>query len=67
MATTTPTAVSNATEWQFQNSYIERLMDHAALTAAHPDDTLILAGPPRYVNQKADEIFGRMLPFGISV
>lgn len=33
--------------WNFQNSYVEREMDNAAYTAAHPDDTLILAGPAR--------------------
>jgi len=34
-------------DWQFQNNYVEREMDNAAYSAAHPDDTLILAGPPR--------------------
>ena len=44
-----PTVVTGANEsWSFQQSYVERLMDHAALTSAHPDDTLILAGPARY-------------------
>lgn len=33
--------------WQFQESYVERIMDNAAYTAAHPDDTLVLAGPAR--------------------
>jgi hypothetical protein len=33
--------------WDFQNSYVEREMDNAAYSAAHPDDTLVLAGPPR--------------------
>jgi hypothetical protein len=33
--------------WAFQESYIERVMDNAAYTSAHPDDTLTLAGPPR--------------------
>ncbi len=65
MSNPTPSAVVNANQWQFQNSYIERLMDHAALTAAHPDDTLILAGPPRYLNQEPTTIFDRMLPIGM--
>lgn len=65
MANPTPTAVTNATEWQFQNSYIERLMDHAALTAAHPDDTLILAGPPRMVSQSVQPVWENMLPVGM--
>lgn len=33
--------------WKFQDNYVERVMDNAAYTAAHPDDTLIMAGPPR--------------------
>lgn len=36
--------------WAFQQSYVERVMDNAAYTAAHPDDTLVLAGPARRVN-----------------
>lgn len=35
------------TTWKFQDNYVERVMDNAAYTAAHPDDTLIMAGPPR--------------------
>lgn len=61
----TPNAVTNTTEWKFQNSYIERLMDHAALTAAHPDDTLILAGPPRFVGQNTEPQWSNMLPVGM--
>ncbi len=33
--------------WAFQESYVERIMDNAAYTAAHPDDSLVLAGPAR--------------------
>ena len=33
--------------WAFQDNYVEREMDNAAYSAAHPDDTLVLAGPPR--------------------
>jgi hypothetical protein len=65
MANPTPSAVTNATDWKFQNSYIERLMDHAALTAAHPDDTLILAGPPRFYQQGQKITFEQMLPIGM--
>lgn len=39
--------VKNFDTWQFQESYVERVMDNAAYTAAHPDDTLVLAGPAR--------------------
>lgn len=50
-----PTVVTGANEsWSFQQSYVERLMDHAALTSAHPDDTLILAGPARYGSGQID-------------
>lgn len=33
--------------WKFQDNYVERVMDNAAYTAAHPDDTLVVAGPAR--------------------
>jgi hypothetical protein len=33
--------------WAFQESYVERIMDNAAYSAAHPDDTLVFAGPAR--------------------
>lgn len=33
--------------WKYQDNYVERVMDNAAYTAAHPDDTLIMVGPPR--------------------
>lgn len=36
-----------ASTWSFQDHYVERVMDNAAYTAAHPDDTLVLAGPAR--------------------
>jgi len=47
MATPVPGVVKGWDTWKFQNSYIERVMDNAAYTAAHPDDTLVLAGPAR--------------------
>lgn len=37
----------NLTTWRFQDNYVERMMDNAAYTSAHPDDTLVLAGPAR--------------------
>jgi hypothetical protein len=39
--------VTGVGDWQFQQSYVERVMDNASYTAAHPDDTLVLAGPAR--------------------
>lgn len=50
MAPQTRTGVGITTgvlDWNFQNHYVERAMDNAAYMAAHPDDTLILAGPAR--------------------
>jgi hypothetical protein len=35
------------TSWKYQDHYVERIMDNAAYTAAHPDDTLVMIGPPR--------------------
>ena len=37
----------NLVGWRFQDKFVERQLDNAAYTAAHPDDTLVLAGPAR--------------------
>lgn len=48
MATSTAVGITkSAQQWVFQNSFVERHMDNAAYEAAHPDDTLVLAGPAR--------------------
>lgn len=62
-----PSAVTaaDASQWKFQQTYIERLMDHSALTSAHPDDTLILAGPPRFLTQEPAGLFKSLLPIGM--
>lgn len=64
-----PSAVIDVStdSWKFQNSYIERLMDHSALTSAHPDDTLILAGPGRFAHPSVenDVFFEKLLPIGM--
>ena len=57
--------VTGKQDWSFQNSYVERLMDHAALSSAHPDDTLVLAGPPRYVRGQAEDIHKNLLAIGM--
>ena len=44
------TKVTGISEWNPQDSCIERLMDNAAYTSAHPDDTLVLVGPARFSN-----------------
>jgi len=33
--------------WNFQRNQVERITDNATFDAAHPDDTLLLAGPAR--------------------
>ena len=40
-------ATTRIDEWSFQQNYVERLMDNASFTAAHPNNTLVLAGPAR--------------------
>jgi len=72
MAETRPapfaTTKADQQSWAFQQSYIERLMDHSALTSAHPDDTLVLAGPPRMVapNDPTGATFtSKLLPLGM--
>ena len=53
MATNTGVGVTTGVlNWTFQENYVERVMDNAAYTAAHPDDTLVLAGPARYASIK---------------
>lgn len=37
----------NMGTWNFQKNHVERMLDNSAYDAAHPDDTLLLAGPPR--------------------
>ncbi len=37
-------------EWHTQSQSVERFTDNAAYTSGHPDDTLVLAGPPRYLD-----------------
>ena len=38
---------TDLSNWKYQDNYVERIMDNAAYTAAHPDDTIVLVGPPR--------------------
>ena len=45
-----PIVTTGQNLWTFQDAYVERLMDNSALTSAHPDDTLVLAGPARLAN-----------------
>lgn len=68
----TPSIATDNSTWGFQNYSVERLMDHAALTSAHPDNTLIMAGPPRYqdaspatLTSPTSDFFGKLLPLGM--
>jgi hypothetical protein len=63
-----PSVVTNVdnNSWLFQQSYIERLMDHAAVSSAHPDNTLVMAGPARFQPSPGDAtVFDSMLPIGM--
>ena len=51
-------------EWKFNEKYVERIMDNAAYTSAHPDDTLVLAGPPRRSQAGAGD-GGGLYPIGM--
>ena len=53
--------------WNSQQNNVERLMDNAAYTSAHPDNTLVLAGPPRFmdVNQEASTGLSSLLAIGM--
>jgi len=44
--------------WLAQDNNVERHMDNAAYTSAHPDDTLVLAGPPRFSDVNQEEVSG---------
>ncbi len=55
-------ATTSINTWGSQQTYIERLMDNASFTMAHPQDTLILAGPARFANVKNADT--DLLPIG---
>ena len=65
--TVAPTTSFN--NWFMQEAYVERLLDNAAYTSAHPDDTLVLAGPARYAtvarDRSTESALARMLPIGM--
>lgn len=53
--------------WQSQQRTVERFTDNAAYTSAHPDDTLVLAGPPRKIdaNEQATSGWQSLLAIGM--
>lgn len=56
------TGLSN---WKFQDNSVERLLDNAAYTSAHPDDTLILAGPARFNSGSPNTFTDSLLAIGM--
>lgn len=42
--------------WKTQANTVERITDDAAYTSAHPDDTLVLAGPPRNISTRGGSV-----------
>lgn len=44
--------------WNSQQRTVERYTDNSAYTSAHPDDTLVLAGPPRRADVGNGELPG---------
>jgi hypothetical protein len=51
----------NLESWRLQDHYVERVMDNAAYTSAHPDDTLVLAGPARVNTVSTGETSGQSI------
>lgn len=49
------TTVKSIDQWNPQDACIERIMDNAAYTSAHPDDTLVLVGPARFSSLGQDQ------------
>lgn len=34
-------------DWRYQDNHVERILENSVYSAAHPDDCLVLVGPPR--------------------
>lgn len=47
--------------WEMQKNQVERILDNATYDAAHPDDTLLLAGPARRDVARTDRTSPRTL------
>lgn len=57
-------ATTTLDQWSFQENYVERLMDNNAFTAAHPNNTLVLAGPARFTPALSNP-GAQLLPLGM--
>jgi len=63
-----PTITDKFNNWgSSTNTNIERSMDNTAYSAAHPDDTLVFAGPPRIVEVDGIDsgVFGEYAAIGM--
>lgn len=62
-----PGITNGVNSWRVQDNYVERLMDNAALTSAHPDDTLVLCGPARFTatNPQGNDFASNLLAIGM--
>src|SRR5271166_4227804 len=62
-----PLITKGLNSWRFQDNYVERLMDNASLSSAHPDDTLVLAGPARFTatNGQGNDFASNLLAIGM--
>lgn len=56
-------ATTSVKDWRFQENHVERLMDNSAFTAAHPNNTLVLAGPARFPGASTPDM--DLLPIGM--
>lgn len=58
-----PSATTSLENWNVDGNYVERLMDNAPFLSADPENTLVLAGPPRF---GSDSTFNeKLLPIGM--
>jgi hypothetical protein len=62
-----PGITNGVNSWRVQDNYVERLLDNAALTSAHPDDTLVLFGPARFTatNGQGNDFASNLLACGM--
>jgi len=47
-------ASTNLSNYRFDEEFIGRINEDSPLTMAHPDDTVLIAGPPRYILMSGD-------------
>lgn len=57
-----PGATTSVEKWNVDGAHVERLLDNAPLISAHPEDTLVFAGPAR---RHGDNFLEKLLPIGM--